>query len=228
MKIVIVGGGKLGHQIASNMLERKYSIKLIEKDKLKCIRLANELDAEVICGDGTELEVLDDAGTQNADCFIAVTGSDQDNLVASQLAKRVFKAGKVIARANDPRNLEALRTLGADIAVSSTEIITNLIEQEVNAAEMHLLATLNKGKAGICDMTLPQDTMLDGVMLKDITLPQGSLIISLVRGDSMIIPNGFTVIQTGDEIVAVCDGSSQKELMKVLSAKRRTSASDRA
>ncbi|MDF2631763.1 MAG: TrkA family potassium uptake protein, partial [Caproiciproducens sp.] len=207
MKIVIVGGGKLGHQIASNMLERKYSIKLIEKDKLKCIRLANELDAEVICGDGTELEVLDDAGTQNADCFIAVTGSDQDNLVASQLAKRVFKAGKVIARANDPRNLEALRTLGADIAVSSTEIITNLIEQEVNAAEMHLLATLNKGKAGICDMTLPQDTMLDGVMLKDITLPQGSLIISLVRGDSMIIPNGLTVIHTGDEIVAVCDGS---------------------
>lgn len=221
MRIVIVGGGKLGHQIASNMLEKKYSVKLIEKDKLKCIRLANELDAEVICGDGTELGVLTDAGTNNADCFIAVTGSDQDNLVACQLAKKVFKAGKVIARANDPRNLEALRTLGADIAVSSTEIITNLIEQEVNAAEMHLLTTLNKGKAGICDMSLPQDTMLEGVMLKDIKLPKGSLIVSLVRGDNMIIPNGRTVIHTGDEIVAVCDGNSQKDLMKVLGAKKR-------
>jgi len=221
VRIVIVGGGKLGHQIAGNMLERKYSVKLIEKDKMKCIRLANELDAEVICGDGTELEVLDDAGTKNVDCFIAVTGSDQDNLVASQLAKRVFKAGKVIARANDPRNLEALRTLGADIAVSSTEIITNLIEQEVNIAEMHLLATLNKGKAGICEMTLLQDTMLEGIMLKDITLPQGSLIISIVRGDSMIIPNGYTVIHAGDEIAAVCDGGSQQELMKVLGAKRK-------
>ncbi len=220
MRIVIVGGGKLGHQIASNMLERKYNVKLIEKDKIKCMRLANELDAEVICGDGTEIEVLEGAGTKNADCFIAVTGSDQDNLVASQLAKREFKASQVIARANDPRNLEALRTLGADIAVSSTEIITNLIEQEVNVAEMHLLATLNKGKAGICSITLSPDTALDGITLKDITLPKGSLIISLLRGDDMMIPNGFTVIHAGDEIVAVCQSDSQRELMKVLAAKK--------
>lgn len=220
MRIIIVGGGKLGHQIASNMLEKKYSVKLIEKDKMKCMRLANELDAEVICGDGTEIEVLDDAGTKNADCFIAVTGSDQDNLVASQLAKREFKARQVIARANDPRNLEALRTLGADIAVSSTEIITKLIEQEVNVTQMHLLATLNKGKAGICSITLPPDTALDGITLKDITLPNGSLIISLLRGDEMSIPNGFSVIHAGDEIVAVCQSDDQKVLLKTLGAKK--------
>ncbi|WP_444659181.1 potassium channel family protein [Caproiciproducens sp. R2] len=220
MRIVIVGGGKLGHQIARNMLERKYSVKLIEKDKLKCMRLANELDVEVICGDGTEIEVLDEAGTKNADCVIAVTGSDQDNLVASQLARKEFQAAKVIARANDPRNLAALRKLGADIAVSSTEIITNLIEQEVDVSKMHLLATLNKGKAGICAITLPRDTALDGVQLKDITLPQGSLIISVVRGDSMMIPNGFTVIHANDEIVAVCENKSQKELIKILGAQR--------
>lgn len=220
MRIVIVGGGKLGHQIASNMLEKKYSVKLIEKDKLKCMRLANELDVEVICGDGTEIEVLDSAGTKNADCFIAVTGSDQDNLVASQLAKKEFKAEKVILRANDPRNLEALRTLGSAIAVSSTEIITGLIEQEVNSAEMHLLTTLNKGKAGICALTLPEDTALDGVSLKDIVLPRGSLIISLLRQDTMMIPNGFSVIHAGDEVVAVCQSDSQKELMKILGARK--------
>ncbi|MGX8701914.1 potassium channel family protein [Caproiciproducens sp.] len=220
MRIVIVGGGKLGHQIARNMLERKYSVKLIEKDKLKCMRLANELDVEVICGDGTEIEVLDEAGTKNADCVIAVTGSDQDNLVASQLARKEFQAAKVIARANDPRNLAALRKLGADIAVSSTEIITNLIEQEVDVSKMHLLATLNKGKAGVCSITLPRDTALDGVQLKDVTLPQGSLIISVVRGDSMMIPNGFTVIHANDEIVAVCENKSQKELIKILGAQK--------
>jgi trk system potassium uptake protein len=220
VRIVIVGGGKLGHQIASNMLERKYKVNLIEKDKIKCMHLANELDIEVICGDGTEIEVLDSAGTKNADCFIAVTGSDQDNLVASQLAKKEFKAAKVIIRANDPRNLEALRTLGSAIAVSSTEIITNLIEQEVNSAEMHLLTTLNKGKAGICAITMPSDTALDGVLLKDITLPTGSLIISLLRQDNMIIPNGLNMIHAGDEVVAVCQGDSQNELMKILSVKK--------
>lgn len=220
MRIIIVGGGKLGHQIARNMLDRKYDVKLIEKDKLKCMRLANELDVEVICGDGTELEVLSDAGTKNADCFIAVTGSDQDNLVASQLAKKEFMVGKVIIRANDPRNLEALRTLGSAIAVSSTEIITNLIEQEVNTAELHLLATLNKGKAAICTMTLPENSALDGVPLKDVPLPKGSLIISLLRNDNMVIPNGFTTVREGDEIVAVCSDEGQRELMKVLVQKR--------
>ena len=198
------------------MLDRKHDVRLIEKNKLRCMRLANELDVEVICGDGTEIETLEDAGTQNADCFIAVTGQDQDNLVASQLAKRQFKAIKVIARANDPRNMDALRILGADIVVSSTEIITNLIEQEVDIAEMHLLATLNKGRAGICTMTLPPDTALEGVTLKDVDLPESSLVISIVRGDAMMIPNGNTVIHANDEIVAVCEGKSQKQLLRVL------------
>lgn len=216
MRIVIVGGGKLGYHLATIMLDRKHDVRLIEKNKLRCMRLANELDVEVICGDGTEIETLEDAGTQNADCFIAVTGQDQDNLVASQLAKRQFKAIKVIARANDPRNMDALRILGADIVVSSTEIITNLIEQEVDIAEMHLLATLNKGRAGICTMTLPPDTALEGVTLKDVDLPESSLVISIVRGDTMMIPNGNTVIHANDEIVAVCEGKSQKQLLRVL------------
>ena len=216
MGIVVVGGGKWGCQLATIMLDRKHDGRLIEKNKHRCMRLANELDVEVICGDGTEIETLEDAGTQNADCFIAVTGQDQDNLVASQLAKRQFKAIKVIARANDPRNMDALRILGADIVVSSTEIITNLIEQEVDIAEMHLLATLNKGRAGICTMTLPPDTALEGVTLKDVDLPESSLVISIVRGDAMMIPNGNTVIHANDEIVAVCEGKSQKQLLRVL------------
>ena len=98
---------------------------------------------------------------------------------------------KVIVRANNPRNVEALRTLGTDIVVSSTEIITRLIEQEVDLAGMHLLATLNKGKASICTITLPEFSSLDGKMLKDITLPQGCLVISVLRDDDMTIPNGF-------------------------------------
>ncbi|WP_411678011.1 potassium channel family protein [Caproicibacter sp.] len=220
MKIIIVGGGKLGNQIARNMLERKYTVKLIEKDKVKCTRLANDLDAEVIFGDGTELDALEEAGAKSADCFIAVTGSDQDNLVASQLAKKEFKIKKVIARNNDPRNLDALRKLGPDIAVSSTEIITNMIEQEVDSAQMHLLATLNKGRASISALKLPEDTALSGVTLRDLTLPNGSLIISIVRNETLIIPNGLTSFLPNDEIVAVCDGSSEKTLLKTLGARK--------
>lgn len=217
MRIVIVGAGKLGYYIAASMIDRDYEVKLIERDKLKCAAVANALDAEVICGDGTEIEVLMGAGISRADCFIAVTGSDQDNLVASQLAKKKFQIKKVITRANNPRNLEALRKLGMDNAVSSTEIITRLIEQEVESAGMRLLASLNKGKASICEIVVPQHSMVNGSALKDIELPKSSLIISISRNDELIIPQGDTIVYSGDEVVAVCDGSSQRKLLKIFS-----------
>ncbi|WOC32632.1 MULTISPECIES: potassium channel family protein [Caproicibacterium] len=220
MNVVILGGGKLGRQLARNMLDRKNTVHLIEKDKLRCMHLANELDIEIICGDGTEIEVLRRAQTEHADCFLAVGGSDQDNLVACQLAKKEFGAQKVIARANDPRNLPVLRTLGTELVVSSTEIITNLIEQEVDMAEMHMLATLNKGRAAISAVTLPDNTELEGVALKDLSLPAGSLLISVVRGETMMVPNGDTMFQPGDEIVAVCEGASQRKLQALLTATR--------
>lgn len=214
-KVVIIGGGKLGYYLARNMLDRDYSVMLIEKDKLRCLRIANELDAEVIHGDGTEIEVLESAGLMGADFCIAVTGSDQDNLVACQLAKKSFQVGRVVTRANNPRNLEVLRKLGADIAVSSTEIITRMIEQEVESVGMHLLASLNKGKAAIITVTLQPGAEVDGRRVKDIHMPQSSLIVSILRQEQLIIPKGDTVIRAGDEIVAVCEGHSQKELYKV-------------
>lgn len=219
MKIVIMGGGKLGAHLAENMLESKHTVRLIERDKDRCQRLANELDAVIICGDGTELGSLTDAETEDADCFIAVTGRDQDNLVACQLAKRQFHVKRVIARVNNPRNSQAMKAFGADIAVSSTEVITSLIEQEVDVAEMHLLATLNKGRAGICAITLPDDTALRRRTLNEISLPAGTLIISIVRGDALIIPNGSTMMQPRDEVVAVCSAGSQKELLRILSGR---------
>ena len=214
MKIIIVGGGKLGYYLARNMIDMDHDVKLIEKDKAKCIKIANDLDAEIICGDGTEIEVLANANTSKADCFIAVTGRDQDNLVASQLAKKKFLVSQVIARANNPRNLEALRKLGVDNAVSSTEIITKLIEQEIESVGLHLLASL-RGKAVICTMTIPKHSTINGLALKDITLPKSSLIVSLLRNDELIIPQGDTVIYRGDEVIAVCEADSQRKLMKV-------------
>ena len=219
MRIVIMGGGKLGAHLAENMLENDHDVRLIERDKTRCQRLANELDAEIICGDGTEIASLEDADAFEADCFIAVTGRDQDNLVACQLAKKQFRVKKVIARVNNPRNSDAMRRFGADIAVSSTEVITNLIEQEVDVAELHLLATLNKGRAAICTITLPDDTALSRRTLNEISLPGGTLIISIVRGDALIIPNGSTMMLPRDEVVAVCGAGSQKELLRILSAR---------
>ena len=155
-----------------------------------------------------------------ADCFMAVTGADQDNLVAAQLARKYFHTKKVIARVNDPRNVDTFRLLGVENIVCSAEILTRMIEQEADQAHMHLIATLNQGKAGICSITLPENSALDGIALRDIKFPVGSLVISLIRNEELTIPNGSTVLQKGDELVAVAGEKVQKALVKALSAER--------
>ena len=217
MRVIIAGGGKIGLNLARTMIEKKHIVTLIERDKSKCIILANELDAEIVCGDCSTIEVLEAANTRDVDCFIAVSGNDQDNIVSSQIAKKYFDAKKVIARACDPRNLQTFRLLGIGYTVSSTEIITKLIGQEADLSNMHLLASLNKGKGAICTMNLQDNTVYHGVCLKNIKFPKGTLVISVVRDENMIIPNGDTELKFGDEVVAVCEEKAQKSLMKLLS-----------
>ena len=112
MKLVIVGGGKLGFFLAQNMMNRGHQIMLVELDKKRCALLATSLDAIVLNGDGTELNILRQAEIEPADSFIAVSGRDEDNVVACQIAKRVFHVPQVVARVNNPKNLETIRRLG--------------------------------------------------------------------------------------------------------------------
>lgn len=220
MNIVIMGGGKVGESLTRRILEERHDIRLIEVNKERCYRLANELDIEVVCGDGTNLRTLENAGIQEADCFIAISGEDADNLVASQLAKNHFGVQKVIARANDPRNMEMMRVLGVDYAVSSTEIIARIIEQEANLMEFNLVASLNKGKGQILSVKLGADSALDGLEVKNIVFPKGSLLISIVRKEKLIIPSGVTVLQSGDEIIAVCEERAVKALHQLMEMKK--------
>lgn len=215
MKIVIVGGGKLGYYLTRSLMDYGHEVVVIEKNKTNSMIIADELGANVICADGTEIDVLIAAGINKAECLVAVTGQDQDNLVAAQLAKEKFKIKKVIARANNPRNLEVLTRLGIENAVSSTDIITRMIEQEIDRDELSLIATLNKGRAAICAIKVPKNANINGSLIKDISLPKSSLIISIVRDEQLIIPKGNDIIMDNDEVVAICECSSQKEIREI-------------
>ena len=204
MNIVIMGGGKVGESLARRILEgRRHEVRIIESDRARSLQLANSLDVEIICGDGTNIDMLENAGVRDADCFIAISGNDADNLVASQLAKQYFGAKKVIARANDPRNLE---------------IIAQMIEQEANLMEFHLVASLNKGRGQICSVTLGENSALHGKSVREVVFPKGALLISIVRNNKLIIPGGDTVLQAGDEIIAVCEERAQKALIRLMNS----------
>lgn len=220
MRMIVVGGGQTGKSLARLLLERRHEVCLIEKSRSRCEQLADELEAAVFPGDGTNVAVLKAAGAHKADCVMAVTGVDQDNLVTAQLAQGHFGAKKVIARVNDPRNAETFQALGIRNVVSSTDLVVQLIEQEADSAHMHLIASLEQGKGEIVSMTLPYDTAWENTALKDVNFPRGTLVISLIRGGELTIPNGSTVLHAGDELVAVAEEKSRRGLRRVLAASR--------
>ncbi|HOK42102.1 MAG TPA: NAD-binding protein [Thermoclostridium caenicola] len=132
MNVFIIGAGKVGYYLVKTLLPNKHKITVIEKNQEYCSKLASDLEVAVVHGDGTDINLLSEAGAQHADVFIAVTGQDQDNLIACQLAKRNFHVRRTIARVNNPKNIAVFEKLGVDISVSSTSIIAEMIEKEID------------------------------------------------------------------------------------------------
>lgn len=201
MYIVIAGGGKIGYYLAKTLLPYKHKIAVIERQKDLCEKIANQLNVCVVNGDGTNIDHLEESMCNNADIFIAVTGKDEDNLIACQLAKRNFGVGRTIARVNNPKNITVFEKLGVDIAVSSTSIIADLIEQEVDYTGMKTLMKLRGGRITLSELLIVPNSPVTDKSLKELDVPKDCLLISVIRDDTVTIPNGDTILLAGDYIV---------------------------
>jgi trk system potassium uptake protein len=135
MYVIVIGGGKVGYYLSKHLLDRGYEVTLIEKDPRRAEVLNSVLGEIVMVGDGDEMSFLATTGMERADVVVAVTGDDEDNLVACQLAKRKFNVPKTVARVNNPANVRIFKTLGVDVALSATEVLLDLIERELAAKE---------------------------------------------------------------------------------------------
>ncbi len=133
MNILIVGAGKVGTNLARDMVERGHNIIIVEKDESICSRFADIKNVEIICGDGCDPLVLEYAGIKIADVVAAVTGDDEDNLVIAQLSKLQHNRPRVVSIINNPRNEWLFKkSWGIDAAESHTSIISRLIEQDID------------------------------------------------------------------------------------------------
>ncbi len=131
MYVIIAGAGKVGWNLARELLERGDEVTVIEQDRRRYLTVEQELEHAVQYGDATELWVLERAGIQRAELVVAVTGDDEDNLLICQVAKEKYLCERIIARCNNPRNLTHFKLLGIQPAVSATDLILRLIEHEV-------------------------------------------------------------------------------------------------
>lgn len=220
MYIIIVGAGKVGRFLAKRLSEDKHTVALIEKDKAWCENIAEELqDVLVINGDGCDPKILLEAGIARAEVVAAVTGDDEDNLVICQLAKERFGINRTVGRINDPRNEHAFHELGIDVPIDATAIIAKIIEEEVSFADFVTLMSFKKGKLVIVKVDLPEDSPVINKKIQDIKLPADSVLVSIIRGDEVIVPKGDTVLQARDDIVALTKIENEQQLLNFLLGK---------
>lgn len=204
MYIIVVGGGKVGYYLAKELVEEGHEVLVIEKDSVKAERIAEELGDISLWGDGCEASTMEMAGFGRADMVIAVTGDDEDNLVACQVAKAKFNVPRAVARINNPKNEEIFKKLGIDTTVSATAAILAQIEQEIPTHPLVPLLRLKGGGLEIVEVKVPANAAVVGRRIDDILLPPQSIVALLIdeEGEPRV-PNTDTVVQGGDEVVAV-------------------------
>jgi trk system potassium uptake protein TrkA len=205
MYVVICGGGKVGWNLARELIEKNNEVTLIEQDRRRYLIIEEELEHAVQYGDATELWILERAGIQRADLVIAVTGDDEDNLLICQIAKEKYLCERTISRVNNPRNMQHFALLGIQPAVSATDLILRLIEHEVPQYGLVHLLDLPAERLEIIEIEVTPNAPAASRAVREIDIPEGSLIISVLRGGEGFVPKADTVIQAGDEVLLVLD-----------------------
>ena len=212
MYVIIAGAGKVGWNLARELLEKGHEVTVVEGDRDRYLAVEQELEHNVQYGDASELWVLDRVGISRADLVIAVTGDDEDNMLICQVAKEKYMVDQTIARVNNPRNKQWFELLGIAPVVSATDLILRLIEHEVPKYGLVHLLDLPRERLEIIELLLGDDSPAAGRRVADLELPEGSLLISVLREGAGFVPNPETVLESGDEVLAVLDPGMEDEL----------------
>ena len=195
MKVCIAGGGRVGRYLAQSLLANRHEIVIIEPVESQCRMLADTLDIPASC-----------------DAFVAVTGSDEDNLVACQIAKQEFGVNRTVARASNPKNRELLHTLGVDTVVCGTDNLSHILEREIETDTIRQLLSLGGGTASLNEILLPENFLYAGKAIMDIPIPGDTILISITRDTEFIIPHGSTILLPWDHILCLTRDDSLHEL----------------
>ncbi|HEX3317542.1 MAG TPA: TrkA family potassium uptake protein [Solirubrobacteraceae bacterium] len=212
MYVLVAGAGKVGWNLARELITKGHEVTLVESNRRRYLIVEQELEHAVQYGDATELWILERAGIARADMVIAVTGDDEDNMLICQVAKEKYLVDRIIARVNNPRNLQHFKLLDILPAVSATDLILRLIEHEVPKYGLVHLLDLEEEQLEIIEMEVTDDAPAAGCKVIDIDLPDGSLIISVLREGGGIVPKGDTVIEPGDEVLLVLDPGVEEDI----------------
>lgn len=203
MRMVVVGAGALGTQVAAALTTAGHRVALIDRDERRLALVAPRLPGvELVPGDGCDVGVLERAGALRAEVLAALTGRDDDNLVVSLLAKRRCEVPQVVARINDPDNGWLFGDAwGVDAAVSASAALLSLIEEATRSAATVDLLRLRQAGLELLETTLTAASLAAGRRVDELGLPAGLSVATVIRAGEQLAPAEAGALQAGDQLL---------------------------
>ncbi|HNW99948.1 MAG TPA: TrkA family potassium uptake protein [Candidatus Cloacimonadota bacterium] len=217
MEIIIIGDDRLSYYLGKTFLAKGHRLNIINRNAEHCSYLAKNLKATIINGDGSDPDILYQAGAHTADVIVAATPYDQDNLVICQLSKSYFEIPQSLAMVNDPDNIVVFEKFGFK-TISPTFIVGEIIDQLASFDSITHLLPIGEGKVNITEIKLTSGCPILGKQLKDINLPEQALISCIFRKDDALIPRGLTTLELNDRILVITKPEIQSDVLRIFSA----------
>ena len=216
MRVCIAGAGNVGRSIARELIANGHTVLLIDRDP-NAIKTDSVPGAEWLLADACEVDSLEEARIDKVDVAIAATGDDKANLVHSLLAKTEFAVPRTVARVNHPSNEWMFDEVwGVDVAVSTPRMLASLVEEAVSVGDLVRLMQFRKGEANLVEITLPDDTPLGGKPVRKLSLPRDAALVTILRGNRVIVPQPDEPLEGGDELLLVASAEVEDELRQLL------------
>lgn len=216
MRVAIAGAGAVGRSIAMELIDGRHQVMLIEREVDQFEPQIVE-QADWVLGDACEVSILEESGIEQCDVVIAATGDDKVNLVVSLLAKTEFAVPRVVARVNNPANEWLFNDAwGVDVAVSTPRMLAAMVEEAVSVGDLVRLMTFRQSQTNLVELTLPQETPLAGKAVSDIALPRDAALVTILRGDRVIVPTPEDPLEPGDELLFVATSDVEPEIRAAL------------
>ncbi len=214
MYIILIGCGGTGAALAKHLSGEDHEIIVVEKDEERAKSLAESMDALIIHGDGSDIEILKDAGIDKADAVVILTRDDNTNLTICQIVKK-FNVRRIVARVNDPSKQDLYIGLEITAAISPIAAVVSYFKNAITADRGRSVVSIGRGKAEITEIKLTNEK-LDGRKIKDVGLPSDAIIGLISREGEVIIASKDTILRAGDLLTVISKTEASKDVITLL------------
>lgn len=216
MRILIVGGWKKADFIAKSLTDKKHELIIIHDNFEYCKWLSRKYNIPVICGDGSDPDILEEANIKEFDIVLALTPKDEDNLAICKIAKENFFIKKAFSIVGNPKNVDIFKKFGVDNVISSTYVVSNIIEQVATVKEIENYIPLDNGQVGLMEILLKKEYFLSNKIISEISFPKKAIIVCIIRGINTIIPKGDTRLMSLDKLVILSPPQEQTKVIEFI------------